>query len=77
MVGDAVYIRTVDGETFHTDVISGLRQFFSDQGYRITFTVDGVDVVLRRGLHDLEYLRVLDGMSAKCTAAVIFPDREL
>jgi hypothetical protein len=44
------YVRTKDGDTFHTpDLESLLTQFVSDQGYRITMRMeDGTEVIIRR-----------------------------
>lgn len=43
------YIRTVHGDTYHLDTLEeALRVFVSDDGYRITFIVDGLEVVIRR-----------------------------
>lgn len=43
------YVRTKDGETYHTtDIREGLTQFLSEDGYRISFNIDGVVITLRR-----------------------------
>ena len=44
-----VYIRTADGDTYHPkDIREGLKDFLGENGYRISFNIDGVVFTLRR-----------------------------
>ena len=43
-----VNVRTADGETCDTDLVSGLINFVSDDGYRVTLKLDNIEIVLRR-----------------------------
>lgn len=44
------YIRTESGETYHPkDFREGLKQFLSEDGYRLSINIDGVKITLRRG----------------------------
>ena len=45
------YIRTADGETYHPENFrEGLKQFLSEDGYRLSINIDGVRITLRRGI---------------------------
>lgn len=44
------YIRTEAGDTYHPkNFREGLEQFLSEDGYRLSFNIDGVIITLRRG----------------------------
>lgn len=55
-----IYVRTKLGDTYHPeDVREGIKQFLSDDGYRISFNIDGVVITLRRDMQvdsDMKYL---------------------
>lgn len=43
------YVRTASGNTYHPeDIREGIKQFLSDDGYRISFNIEGVVITLRR-----------------------------
>lgn len=43
------YVRTAEGDTYHPeDIREGIEQFLSDNGYRLSFNIDGVVITLRR-----------------------------
>lgn len=43
------YIRTNAGQTFYVDTLEeALKQFASEDGYRLTLTSDSLEVVIRR-----------------------------
>lgn len=43
------YLRDTEGRTWHPESIrEGLDHFLSDEGYRISFNIDGVVITLRR-----------------------------
>lgn len=55
------YVRTAEGDTFHAESIQeGLRQFLSNDGYRISFNIDGVVITLRKGMTVDDDMRYLD-----------------
>jgi hypothetical protein len=55
------YVRTAEGDTYHpTDIREGLKQFLSEDGYRISFNIDGVVISLRRDLQVGPEQRFLD-----------------
>lgn len=58
------YVRTIEGDTFHpSDIREGIKQFLSDEGYRISFNIEGVVITLRKNIRvdsDMDYL---DGMT--------------
>lgn len=44
-----VYIRDVNGNTYHPeDVLEGIKQFLSDDGYRLSFNIEGTIITLRK-----------------------------
>lgn len=46
------YIRTAEGETYHPeDIRKGLEDFLGDNGYRISFNIEGVVITLRRDVN--------------------------
>lgn len=55
-----VYIRNTDGDTRHCTLRDGLREFLKeDNGYRISFNIEGVVITLRRDTlvdADMRYL---------------------
>lgn len=56
-----MYVRTKQGATYYPrDVREGIRQFLSDDGYRISFNIDGVVITLRRDMQVDEDMRYLD-----------------
>jgi hypothetical protein len=60
-----VYIRNQDGDTHHTSVREGLKEFLdAENGYRISFNIEGVVITLRRGSVN-DDLRYLDSMLAQ------------
>lgn len=67
-----VYIRDQDGRTYHTDIRKGLEQFLSEEGYRITFNIEGCAITLRRGTDatDSTTDSLLDQESVNCTATI-------
>ena len=69
------YIRTRDGNTFHpTDIREGMKQFLSNDGYRISFNIEGVVITLRRDTTVDKSMRYLDNMvsrvSVDCAATI-------
>ena len=55
------YVRTAEGDTYHpTDIREGIKQFLSEDGYRISFNIDGVVISLRRDLQVGSEQRFLD-----------------
>ena len=42
------YVRGVDGQCMDLPIAEALKHFVSDNGYRITFEAEGVEVVVRR-----------------------------
>jgi hypothetical protein len=55
-----VYVRTADGETYHTDLRTGLKQFLDpEKGYRISLDIDGVVITLRNSW-DISLIKELD-----------------
>lgn len=59
------YIRTQDGDTYHPkDIREGIEQFLSEDGYRISFNIEGVVITLRRGSVS-DALRKLDDFLAQ------------
>jgi len=69
------YVRTAEGETYHPDDIrDGLRQFLSNDGYRISFNIEGVVITLRRGVRVDEEMLFLDDqlgqLSVDCCATI-------
>lgn len=54
------YIRTIEGETGHVDSLEeALEIFSSDIGYRLTLSVDGITVVIRRASEPKEKNAIL------------------
>lgn len=43
-----VYLRNTDGDTKHLPLREGLREFLSEDGYRLTLNVEGVAITFRR-----------------------------
>jgi hypothetical protein len=43
-----VYLRDSDGDTCHKPLREGLKQFLSNDGYRLTLNVEGVAITMRR-----------------------------
>jgi hypothetical protein len=57
-----VYIRNQDGDARDCDIRDGIKEFLNaDNGYRISFNIEGVVITLRRGSVSDE-LRYLDSM---------------
>lgn len=55
------YIRTKDGDTYHPeDIRKGIEQFLSEEGYRISFNIEGVVITLRRDTQVDSDMRFLD-----------------
>lgn len=55
------YLRTKDGDTYHPETIrEGIEQFLSDDGYRISFNIEGVVITLRRDTQVNSDMRYLD-----------------
>jgi hypothetical protein len=55
------YIRAKDGDTYHPDDIrEGLKDFLGDNGYRISFNIEGVVITLRRDTQVDADMRWLD-----------------
>lgn len=55
------YLRTKDGDTYHPETIrEGIEQFLSDDGYRISFNIEGVVITLRRDMQVNSDMRYID-----------------
>lgn len=62
MAESPFYIRTRNGATFHVDSLEeALKEFASDEGYRLTLNAGGVEVIIRRAdlPNDSEYSDVV------------------
>jgi hypothetical protein len=58
-----IYVRTKDGDTYHpTDIREGIRQFLSEDGYRISFNIEGIVITLRRDMQVDDDMLNLDGI---------------
>jgi len=70
------YIRTADGQTYYAeDAKEGIKQFLSDDGYRISFNIEGVVITLRKGVEvdtDMTWLdEMLTGqVSVNCAVTI-------
>lgn len=55
------YIRTAEGDTYHPkDIREGIADFLSENGYRISFNIEGVVITLRRDMNVDADMRFLD-----------------
>lgn len=63
------YLRDVNGGTWYPkDFREGIDHFLSDEGYRISFNIDGVVIVIRRNPNvpvrrDFQFEKVVDDCS--------------
>lgn len=68
------YIRTDKGDTYHpTDIHEGMEQFLSNNGYRISFNIEGVVITLRKGslAKDMRLVDAwLGGESVDCVVTI-------
>jgi hypothetical protein len=69
------YTRDTNGQTAHYDSVrEGLAEFLGDEGYRISFNLDGIVVTLRKGVQvdsDLLYLdEHLGTTSVNCAVTI-------
>lgn len=69
-----VYIRNQNGETKDCSIREGIKEFLdADNGYRISFNIEGVVITLRRGSvsDDLRYLdSMLPQESLDCAVTI-------
>lgn len=54
------YVRTKSGETMELPFREALKQFLSDNGYRISINIEGVVIVLRRETQVDEEINSMD-----------------
>lgn len=69
------YTRDVNGNTTHHESVrEGLQQFLGDEGYRISFNLDGIVITLRKDTPvdaHIEYLdRHLGSISRNCSVTI-------
>ena len=69
------YLRTAEGDTYHPkDIREGIAQFLSEDGYRISFNIEGVVITLRRDTQvdaDMRYLdREVGSESIDCAVTI-------
>jgi len=69
------YLRMKDGNTYHPENIrEGIAQFLSDDGYRISFNIEGVIITLRRDTFvdaDMQFIdKETGGASMDCVVTV-------
>lgn len=71
------YIRTNNGQTFYVDTLEeALKQFASEDGYRLTLTSDSLEVVIRRSRKETDEQGIHSILGeAAYNASVIIRDR--
>lgn len=71
------YIRTNIGQTFYVDTLEeALKQFASEDGYRLTLTSDSLEVVIRRSSKETDEQGIHSILGeAAYNASVIIRDR--
>lgn len=67
------YVRTARGDTYHpTDIRAGLEDFLGENGYRISFNIDGVVITLRRDVNvDSDWARLDEHLNAESVDCVV------
>lgn len=69
-----VYVRNADGDTHHTDLRTGLREFLDpENGYRISLNIEGVVITLRNSWDretSSQLAEFLDDRNIECLATI-------